>query len=27
MKTFLLVFAGLEVLALIYAVWHHFNKE
>jgi hypothetical protein len=26
-KTFLLIFAGAEVLALVYMVWYHFNKE
>lgn len=27
MKTFLIVFAILEVIALIYAAWHHFKRE
>ena len=26
-KTFLLIFAGAEVLALVYMVWYHFNRE
>jgi hypothetical protein len=27
MKTFLPIFAGAEVLALVYMVWYHFKKE
>jgi len=27
MKTFLLIFAGLETLALIGAVWYHIKRE
>ena len=26
-KTFLLIFAGAEVLALVYMVWYHFKNE